>query len=238
MRIPWEDLPHLDIENNEKGEAALRKKYGYPPGVDTIEWGSEPSLIGPADDKDLDIRKGVVRRDSLEPGTIETDILPTGDQQFSLFMLCQGRMSVFKATRNKYPEQWKFKEVATLRAGFEEPFLVYGTPEVPYFITPSGRVFGCVKPEKGPRKIEAIWSDPEKPVKTVLTDTDSNRTFVLGPDWSGDKPKHCWFELAPAPKLQEVNEKEWPKTEGVALALRPQLEFALYLKKLKQLKFK
>ena len=82
----------------------------------------------------------------------------------------------------------------------------------------------------------AHWPDPEKPITTIVADTDHRRTFILGSDWTGDKDKRFWFEMAPAPKPREVNEKDWPKQEGTALPLRPLLEFALYLRNQKQLK--
>jgi hypothetical protein len=90
----------------------------------------------------------------------------------------------------------------TIAVNFRESFQVLGKGEDYYFVTASGALYVAKQPAKGKqRSLMKVWSDAARPIEALLTDADSNRSFLfLGPPKRGGKP--AFFELADRPRLE------------------------------------
>jgi hypothetical protein len=123
---------------------------------------------------------------------------------------------------------------ADIAVKFTEPFFALGKGEDYYFVTASGKVFVARKPARGKRRsMEAVWSDPRRPVRLFLTDADAGRTFLFVGRGGARRP--AFFELAPKPKLEEYDPAAvpLPRSAGPDRALLHLARILVALKKVK-----
>jgi hypothetical protein len=123
----------------------------------------------------------------------------------------------------------------SIAVGFREPFQALGQGDDYYFVTRSGKLFRAPKAPGGqPRKLEAVWDDPKRPVTAFLTDADAGRTFLFVPAKpAGGQP--AFFELAPKPELVEYDPAAVPRPKA-AEPRRTLLHYARILIALKKVK--
>jgi hypothetical protein len=235
--LPWEDLPWLDNASGEKGEAVLRKKYQIPPESEVIGWTHIVNIDYPAEAMALVLK--IQREKEIKPSEFEVDFLPTAKYSFDLFVLFEKKLTIFHVKHKKDAKKgelaWEDTQGEVIPSSFQEPFLAYGKPEAPYFVTRTGKLYHVARPEKEKPKVVALWDDAKRPITAVLTDTNSGRSFALGVDQREGKDKQrFWLELVDKPEAVTIDAKEWP-TVKVSEPLAPMLQFARYLDAKKKL---
>jgi hypothetical protein len=99
----------------------------------------------------------------------------------------------------------KYTERADLSfpTDFREPFQVFGDTDTWYFMALSGKLYVCKKAPRGEaRKLELLYDDGDSPIKALITDCATNRTFAFtAPDEpQSGKGKRVYFELSPRPE--------------------------------------
>jgi hypothetical protein len=108
----------------------------------------------------------------------------------------------YKGAWNIRADEWKngnWVEEESLPVAFKESFHVLGKAEDYYFVTRSGKLFAARKPARGKtRTMQLLWDDPSRPIRTLITDADSGRSFLFCKAKAGEKP--CFFELDGKPK--------------------------------------
>jgi hypothetical protein len=101
---------------------------------------------------------------------------------------------LFLITRSANTEEEKFA------VPFQEPFMTYVPDREFWFVTESGKLYrsGPV----GKRKVEAVWDDEASPIRALLTDADTDRTFAFTEPADGKKGRRVYFEVGvkPVPK--------------------------------------
>ena len=127
------------------------------------------------------------------------------------------------STRSRWDAEvghWRsqgWSEECKLEVRFKEAFQALAKGDDYYFVTSSGKLFRAGKPAKRgqARKVEPVWTDPDRRIAAFVTDADTNRTFLFcKPAKPGGKPSY--FELGPKPKPVEYDPKavKAPKAEG------------------------
>lgn len=238
-RLLWEDLPLLDIESGDKGEIALRQKYGFPLDLEKTEIGwTHDYLSAPVRQMASDLQ--LERMKEVNESEFEFDFLPTGKNSYDAFVLFEEHITIFHVKDKVVDEKkdshtWDLKTGDVVPAKFHEPFLAYGKPDAPYFVTKSGKLYHLVRPPKGKAKVECVWDDAKRPIATILTDTNSGRTFGLGVDKHDGKDKQRFYlEFVEKPEAVAINAEELP-TVKVSEPLVTMLQFARYLDAKKKL---
>lgn len=117
---------------------------------------------------------------------IDYDLLPVGEKEGLLFVLHQKRMRLWRGVytgENSQPDgrnvKWTEAKADSFAAPLDEPFQVYGDRENWQFLTSSGSLYTSRKPEKGPRKLNLLYASREKPLRAILTDSGTNKTFAF-----------------------------------------------------------
>ena len=136
---------------------------------------------------------------------IDYDLLPVSEKEGLLFLLHNKRMRVWRGTytgENSQPEgrnvKWTEAKAEGFAAPLDEPFQVYGDGVSWQFLTRSGSLYTSTKPNKRPRKLDLLYSSRDKPIRAILTDSGSNKTFAfVAPPKSRTGE---YFELSAGPK--------------------------------------
>jgi hypothetical protein len=174
---------------------------------------------------------------------IQFDFLPTGFTRFTLFVLWKDKIHVWpcfgvKSTGDDTEYDVKCTEDKDEMIGvdFKESFHVFGKDRTYYFVTQSGKVYCSPKPAgKGKRKAEALWTDEKSPIRAVISDTASERTFVFTEPAKKDAKdgQRVYFELA-----EKIETKPYERVAGDGLTepLKTVMEYAQVLVKDKKIK--
>lgn len=151
------------------------------------------------------------------------DFLPTRKDAGVLFVRWE-RTIVLWHGQGKWDDEkelWevKWNEGPTIRAVFQEPFVVYalctpneGFPTTQgstyYFLTESGKLYVCRAPLKGnpDRTAEAFWADPAQPIVAALTFTKAERTYLFVRP-KDPKAQSFFFELQNVDELDHLGDK-------------------------------
>jgi hypothetical protein len=231
-KIPQADLPLLDTANEDRGKAELVKKYGDRE-ADSADWWTI-ILMEPCSDTISELTQG---RDVGRPGfhlDLQCDFLPTGKTTWDLYLLHESRLYLMHCAEGPRKEGFltttgvRTKEI--IDAGFQEPFLTYGKPESPFFVTKSGKVFQCLRPDKKEPRMVKVWTDGTRPVNTILNDVDTNRTFVAGLDLAEGPGKWFYFELTDRPEKKPFDRSALDSIKAEE-PLKSSLVFARFLVK-------
>jgi hypothetical protein len=89
------------------------------------------------------------------------------------------------------------RPVLLVRSDLREAFIAYQDKTHFFFVTVSGKLYACRKlGEK--QRTELLWDDARNPIRAVIHDTASEKTFAFTKASGGtDKSKrNVWFELA------------------------------------------
>jgi hypothetical protein len=222
----------LDTTNETRGKAELVNKYGDPEANSATWWAI--SLVEPGYDTISELYQG---RDVGKPGfqlDFQCDFLPTGKTTWDLYLLHESRLYLMHCAEGPRKEGFltttgvRTKEI--IDAGFQEPFLTYGKPESPFFVTKSGKVFQCLRPDKKEPRMVKVWTDGTRPVNTILNDVDTNRTFVAGLDLAEGPGKWFYFELTDKPEKKPFDRSALDSIKAEE-PLRSSLVFARFLVK-------
>jgi hypothetical protein len=144
----------------------------------------------------------------------------------------------YEAKWDKAGQKWEERpwvKHESIEVGFREPFQALGRGQDYYFVTRSGKLYRAPQAARvRPRRLEAVWDDPKRPVTAFLTDADAGRTFLFVPAKpAGGQP--AFFELAPKPELVEYDPAAVPRPK-VAEPRRTLLHHARILIALKKIK--
>lgn len=239
-RIPVIDLNCFNPNNTDPAQDFLKK---HPKSLD---W-----FVEPIDDilrehlRAENLRK--YGRDgvnvSIEMEGAYCDVLPVAADRALLFHLYKDRMRVWKANATQpgdFNRLWKVRwtelEEESFASAFNEPFQVFGDESTWFFMTASNKLYVSRKLEKGVRKLEPYWKDGDSPIKALITDAGSNKTFVFTePAKDAKNGRAVYFQLAdkPEPKPYTLKSVEDPK---LPKSLRVVLEYAQVLVTDKQIK--
>jgi hypothetical protein len=186
-------------------------------------------------------RRGEARRDpSYKAEGVYFDFLPTTETTMIVFVLWKGNIHVWSCVANKSKGPYTEFDVKCIEEKDEkiaievrERFRVFGKGRTYYFVTQSGRLYCSPKPPgKGSRKAEALWNDEKSPIRGVICDTASERTFVFTePAKKGGE--RVYLELA---EKIETRPYERVPVEGVKEPLKTVMEYAQVLVKDKRIK--
>jgi hypothetical protein len=110
------------------------------------------------------------------------------------------------------PMKWKREEI--IPVPFNEPFIVAAKGDHYFFTTESGKVYIAKKQANGPRKVELLWGDKDRPIELVFADNDKDKTYVFGREHKAIiTAKQFYFELAEKPKVVEFTVGDLKKPE-------------------------
>lgn len=121
--------------------------------------------------------------------------LPTAKDTFLLFILQGGSLVVWKCEN----EKWSEKPIENIPTDIAEPFAVYPGPDGAYFIATcsSGKIFYSPRPSQGKRELRGVWTDAASPVRFLVADAGSGKTFAFTqPAKDAKNGKNVYFELA------------------------------------------
>jgi hypothetical protein len=175
-------------------------------------------------------------------GEICFDFLPTSPTTFLVFVLRKERIHVWVNTAvpgmgdyTEFDLKSEEDKVEAISVDFNEPFHVFGKDRTYYFVTQSGKLYCSPKPAaKGKRRAEALWTDAGSPIRAVICDTASDRTFVFTePAKKGGE--RVYIDLAEKVQTTPYERKPF---EGVKLdqSLKTMMEYAQVLVKDKRIK--
>jgi hypothetical protein len=213
MRIPIVDLPDHEANAPVGGLQRLRKKYNNEHISFLFHFGPLPYKLQTevSDDYATD-------KNHLTGEVFTFDCLPVSGTDVFLFTLHRSQLQIWygKGTpvANSPEIELKWSQRETIAAGFQEHFRVEGDAENYYFVTRSGRVFASLKPPKGrDMHMEVMWSDTKRPVRTLIADANTGRTFVFAPapDQAPGHDPSVYFELKPNIRPKEYDAGDLPK---------------------------
>jgi hypothetical protein len=235
-RMPLEELAFFDTKNLEGEEKFLEKHRKSP-----ILWFDVVAKLGTVEYFETDRSKKdawqTVRR--IVKG-VYFDFLPTTPTTMVLFVLRKERIHVWACVVTKSEDRYREFDVKCVEVkdeligvDFEEPFQVFGKEQTYYFVTQSGRLYYSRKPPaNGKRKAEVLWKDEKSPIRAVICDTASERTFVFTePAKKGGE--RVYLELA---EKIETKPYERVPVERVKEPLKTVMEYAQVLVKDKRIK--
>lgn len=127
------------------------------------------------------------------------DCLPTAPDSFLLFVLKDMQLIVWQCHQKK----WSDKPVETIPIDLAEAFTVYSGPNGSYFFltASSGKLLHSVRPEKGERKMTTVWGDAQSPIRILITDVASQKSFAFTePAKDSMQGKSVYFELTEKPE--------------------------------------
>lgn len=117
---------------------------------------------------------------------VHFDLLPVGEKEGVLFVLHDKKMRVWRGVytgEDSQPDgcnvKWTEAKADGFAAPLGEPFQVYGDRDNWQFLTRGGALYGSRKPAKGPRKLDLLYASRERPLRAVLTDSGTNKTFAF-----------------------------------------------------------
>jgi hypothetical protein len=245
-RASLDELPLMEPRTKEQKDS-FRKKYpeNTYDSLTMFEWGLQP--LG-----EVWLRNGG-RLGCLIPPPLDPplyfDFLPIGKTAILLFIVGRGKMRVWEETATyskekvEWDEKWKEKKEFEMKADFAEPFFVYEAGSAYYFVTVSGKLYrsklpkDLTKPKKDEAKVVPLWTDAKRPIRAVITDTSSKKTFVFTEPARADVKEdgHRYFELAE--KIEPKQYETKPVADAKApRALRQVLPYADFLLKEKKIK--
>ncbi len=72
-----------------------------------------------------------------------------------------------------------------------------------WFVTESGKLYNAAP--AGKRKVEVMWDEEASPIRALITDADTDRTFAFTEPVEGKKGRRVFFEVGvkPVPKPYE-----------------------------------
>jgi hypothetical protein len=221
MRLPLHDLDIFHLNGIENRFEKLLKKYPKPDnGESRFLWGMEPIndyLLTTYLDAIQDMKKP-----TYTPSSHYFDIHPLKANCVRLFFLKVDRMEVWEANQAEFSEKfgqwnenWGKKPLRVHQAPFSEPFLVYSSGDLHFFVTKSGHIYTDKPSDDKKLNLAPFKTEEGRPVKAVITDAAAERTFVFGYEDAvkrdyllelRDKPAYVYFDLkdikpvkAPAP---------------------------------------
>jgi hypothetical protein len=128
------------------------------------------------------------------------------------------------------------RPVLRVRSDMREAFLAYQDKSHFFFVTVSGKLYACHK-RGANQHTELLWNDTRSPIRAVIHDTASQKTFVFTrASQRADKEGHyVFFELAPKIKSFAYDPKTIPEFKPDD-PLDTMMEYARILLKSKQIK--
>jgi hypothetical protein len=228
MRIPIADFPDFALDQSGEGWKRLRKKY-KDQGTRTVTF-SFSFYLGPLtvpQEVRYPFGEDNIEKNQLTGQIFSFDCLPVSATDLLLFLLHHSQLTIWHGKGKPVPNtttidvEWTKGE--TIPAGFQEHFRTEGDSENYYFVTRSGRVFASLKPAAGRgRRVEVLWSDTTRPVRTLIADANTGRTFVFAPaprveepqpPLAPDEPRpdpSVYFELTPDFPRREYDPAKLP----------------------------
>ncbi len=88
--------------------------------------------------------------------------------------------------------------LAVIDLGFTEPFTVFSHGGSYFFLTRSCKLYSATKSADDKWKVEKLWSEANRPIHSVITDTATNRSYAFTQskaDKDGKKPADVYFEF-------------------------------------------
>ncbi len=136
------------------------------------------------------------------------DFLPTTPISGRMFLLEDKKCKIwsvlgeFKAHPISPLRSWRLTyskdPLAVIDLGFTEPFTVFSHKNAYFFLTRSCRLYSAAKDADGKWKVEKLWSEPNRPIQAVITDTATNRSYAFTQakaDKDGKKARDVYFEF-------------------------------------------
>ncbi len=215
-RMPLADLPLFDKGNKDR-VAQYRSRYPKT-AYDTYaqEWG-----LGPLGDATWER----LRRERRQPPPgramphnappvpaygLYGDVVPTASTKVDLFFCEDNVMRVWRGSAERdddYYHRWKTRwadaEEEKFAVPFREPFMTYIRDRDFWFVTESGKLYKAPAGDK--RKVEVMWDEEASPIRALITDADTDRTFAFTEPAEGTKASPLYFEVGvkPVPKPYE-----------------------------------
>jgi hypothetical protein len=180
VRYPDSDFPFFAPGQDAK--SLVKKKYGNSNtyGGAAYGWTPEPA-VGYARDLVLKARRGKIEWPKKYPAF---DVLPTGTVSGRLFLLLTSKLAVWNGILIWDMENscWKTKwsEQEEIAVDFDEQFITFAQGGRYFFITESLKVYVVRDTKQRTRKAEILWHDTRQPIQALITDVDTNTTFVFG----------------------------------------------------------
>ena len=218
IRIPLGDLPDHAVIGFAEGQKRLQQKY-KDKDVRLIRFSFHLEPL--AQKLAMDVSDDYQTEKNQTGSVFSFDCLPVSATDVLLFMLHRSQITIWlgkgKPSANRPDIEMEWTKRETMAAGFQENFRVEGDAENYYFVTRSGRVFASLNPPAGrPRRVEVLWSDTVRPVRTLIADANTGRTFVFAPapevppDEMPGPDKSVYFELTPDFKSKDYDAAKLP----------------------------
>jgi hypothetical protein len=189
-------------------------------------------------------KRGEGRHDPLHKiGGIYFDFLPVTQREMLIFVLWKANIHVWTCVATRSKGTYTEDDVAceedkdnAVAVNFKERFRVFGKDRAYYFVTQSGKLYWSPKPaSRGTRKAASLWTDEKSPIRAVISDTASERTFVFTEPAKKDAKdgQRVYFELA-----EKIETKPYDRVpvDGLAQRLKTVMEYAQVLVKDKKIK--
>jgi hypothetical protein len=134
------------------------------------------------------------------PGA-SVDCLPVNSHRLLLFVLSGNEISAWtgqwpeKPDRSKSRVTWSDKPALRIVADLKERFTVYGTPARLFFLTESGKLYGCRDADKGGQRVKLLWQDDRQPIRAVIGDAASGNCFAFAPANLDSRAHSVYFEV-------------------------------------------
>ncbi len=134
------------------------------------------------------------------------DFLPTSPNSGRLFLLEENKCKVWSVL-GEFEKVFKVREwkltyskdpVAVIDLGFTEPFTVFANGDAYFFLTRSCKLYSAAKDADGKWKVEKLWSEANRPIHAVITDTATNKSYAFTQAKAhndGKKAKDVYFEF-------------------------------------------
>ncbi len=204
----------LDDENNAKSQKQYLERYGRlipenERGAYFADWQFEtiqnraelmrglPMLLplkGMEDYKK--INRELAFYDFLPNTPVSGKLLLLEDKKCKIWSV----LAEFKLLLNN--RQWKLtysqNPIAVIDLGFTEPFTVFANADAYFFLTRSCKLYSAAKNADGKWKVEKLWSEANRPIHAVITDTATNKSYAFTQakaDKDGKKAKDVYFEF-------------------------------------------
>jgi hypothetical protein len=95
---------------------------------------------------------------------------------------------------------WATTEEEKFAVPFREPFMTYVRSRDFWFVTEAGKLYRAAP--AGKRNVEVMWDEEASPIRVLITDADTDRTFAFTEPAAKDKGRRVYFEVGvkPVPK--------------------------------------
>jgi hypothetical protein len=198
-----------------------------------------------------------ITADAATKKDVYFDLIPDSKDELNLLVAWRGEIRIWRGgirwrDRDKDPQFKDQKDMPKrlpgikwdnakrpdlrVRTDLREGFLAYQDKTHYFFITVSGKLYSCRKRGEDQRT-ELLWNDPRSPIRAVIHDSASNKTFVFTKALPrADKEgRDVWFELAPKVESVAYDAKKIPELKP-ADPLASMMEYARILMKKKKIK--